>query len=110
MTRTHYPRIDGPFTSSAGWWIECLDDEGGMVMWKCPTCHRVGALAGHSVDANGEVNASVACNGRRSTWSPLDGKTIRSPCDFHEWIVLDDWPDGVTKTAGELVPMPRMVA
>ena len=47
------------------------------------TCARGHAivLSGHTISAQGEVRPSVVC---------------RTPgCDFHDWVRLKDWTDGV---------------
>ena len=55
-------------------------------------------MTNHSVDHDGTVNASVACNGRK--WLGEDNG--REPCDYHEWVILDHWPSNWSKRAGQL--------
>lgn len=59
----------------------------GQPVHRCPECLRAAAMVLHSVDADGEVNASIACV---------------SPCGYHVWGKLDGWTHGVKK-AGDPV-------
>lgn len=60
------------------WWGKHLDKP----LVSCPTCGGtlLGPPAPHTVEPNGNVNASVVC--------PHDD------CDFHEYVRLDDWDGG----------------
>ncbi len=63
-----------------------------MVM-RCPKCKGLTALLLHSIDTNGEVNASVLCNQKR--------KVEDTECGWHEWVVLDGWDPAWRKVANE---------
>lgn len=52
---------------------------------RCPKCKIASAMVNHSVDADGTVNASMACF---------------PPCDYHVWGILDGWSYGA-KAAGQ---------
>lgn len=82
MNRVHIPRGD---SSTPGTWM--LVD--GQPLFRCPKC-KVGALmTNHSVDADGTVNASIGCF---------------SPCDYHEWGILDDWTYGRKEPGQKVKP------
>jgi hypothetical protein len=62
------------------------------LMFRCPKCLCLGALGLHSVDQNGEVNASVLHQ------RPSAGVET---CGWHEWVTLEGWPPSLHKAAGE---------
>lgn len=51
----------------------------GIVLVKCK-CGWIGNLVDHDVDDEGGVSPSVIC--------------ANEECDFHEYVILDGWPDG----------------
>jgi hypothetical protein len=57
------------------------------VVFRCPNGHGA-ACTNHSIEPNGEINASVLC------WEN----------DYHEWCILDGWPSDMRKRAGEHFP------
>lgn len=59
----------------------------GQPVHRCPECHKASAMVLHSVAADGEVNASIACF---------------SPCSYHVWGRLEGWTHG-EKKSGEPV-------
>jgi hypothetical protein len=102
MSRKHFPKTkkiynynheEDPF----GWFVaDCVTQRGEKlgkrVMFKCPKCKQFGCLTLHSIDRNGEVNASLLHH------YPIDGKET---CGYHEFIVLDGWPRDYIKKAGD---------
>lgn len=80
MERIYIPHSDD---FAAGTWTL----ESGCPVHRCPKCKRAGRMLNHSIDADGTVNASIAC------WAP---------CDYHIWGILDGWTHGV-KEAGKLI-------
>jgi hypothetical protein len=107
--RKHVPRLTD-FDQPSGWYFEdegcgkpfVENPDGSMVVFKCPNCHMHGSLRLHNVDANGEVNASVGCNGKKKV-QQAPNEWARVPCDYHEYVILDEWPTNCAKLAGELV-------
>lgn len=59
----------------------------GQPVHRCPDCEKAAAMVLHTVDADGRVDASIACF---------------SPCGYHVWGILDGWTHGV-KLAGRAV-------
>lgn len=51
----------------------------GHPVHRCPECNKASAMVNHSVDADGTVNASIACF---------------SPCGYHVWGTLESWTHG----------------
>lgn len=93
MDRKHLPKVE-PWTypETGGWFLDTeIDKEGNtlgeVVMILVPTVHGYGNIANHSVDRNGEVNASVLLRGAK------DGVDA----EYHEWVVLDGWDPGTFK-------------
>ena len=92
MERKHIPHLqfDSIPESGGGWAV--LDKE---IEFFCPNCRHWAGLRLHSIDQNGEVNASVACAGKKKLGEE------RVPCDYHEFVILDDWPHDWSKKAGD---------
>ena len=82
MERVRIPHDDG---LAPGTWH--LSD--GQPLHRCPKCKTASAMVNHSVSAEGDVNASIACF---------------PPCDYHVMGVLDGWTHGV-KLAGQSVTL-----
>lgn len=76
--RVHIPRDDEK--NAPGTW-RFYD---GQPHYRCPQCKRGAVMVNHSVEADGEVNASMACF---------------PPCTHHIWGILDGWTYG-RKAAG----------
>jgi len=101
MARYHLKKLpedsfDDPNTG--GGWIVHKEvsyekDEylGHYMMMRCPKCLQLAGLELHSIEPNGEVNASILCNCRTK-----DGE-----CGWHEWAVLDEWDSRWRKNAGD---------
>lgn len=87
--RVHLPRLDlGKLgiRDLAGWWTNCELPSGNIeILFRCANNRNAG-IANHSIDSNGEVNASVLCH---------------CGCGYHEFVVLDNWPKKWSKAAGE---------
>ncbi len=64
---------------------------GHHMLMRCPKCLQLSGLQLHSIEPNGEVNASVLCN----------CKVEGGECGWHEWVVLDGWDPEWRKNAGE---------
>lgn len=86
MDRVHIPHDDN---LAPGTWT--LVD--GQPAHRCPQCKVASVMTNHSVDADGMVNASMACF---------------APCTFHIWGILDGWKHGV-KAAGEPIADPGRI-
>jgi hypothetical protein len=78
MDRVHIPRSED--LAPGSWAMGAL----GEVVHRCPKCRKASEMLNHSVEPNGEVNASIACF---------------PPCDYHVWGILDGWSNG-KKEAG----------
>lgn len=52
---------------------------------QCPQTH-LNSLPSHSIDINGVVSASAKCHS----------------CDFHQWVIFDNWPKNLVKKAGDI--------
>ena len=87
MAVVRIPKGDDKAQAKGTWWPDTWGDgEGYTVSVKCPNGH-ISALFSrrdgnpdsthHVIADDGTVSPSVVC--------PRDG------CDFHEFIVLDDW-------------------
>jgi hypothetical protein len=61
------------------------------VYMHCEGVYGYALLTLHTIDSNGEVNASVLCT---------DG----TGGEYHEWVILDDWPSKMHKRAGQDTP------
>lgn len=85
MERKHLPKLNNKQIGEniLGWFL-VNTNEGKKVIFQCPSGHRAG-LELHSIDRNGEVNASVLCYEN----------------DYHEMVILDDWDNNFYKVAGE---------
>lgn len=81
MERIHIPRDDEH--NAPGTW-RFFD---GQPHHRCPKCKRGSVMVNHSIEPDGEVNASIACF---------------PPCDYHVWGILNDWTFG-NKPAGQKV-------
>ncbi len=83
----------------AGWFIGTADEvEGEQVFFVAPNVAGMGRLTNHSIDRNGEVNASVLVKGVPAEWN---GKTRNVDlAEYHEFIVLEDWDKDYIKKAG----------
>lgn len=69
------PRIPG-----TGAWCPALKKDGTKTAWFwCPNCGLMGSLAGHEIDAQGNVTPSVLCGYNGFV---RDGKL--TVCGFHE--------------------------
>ena len=79
MDRVHFPHDNN---LAPGTWHMGAD---GQPALRCPKCKTAGRLENHSVDADGTVNASIACY---------------PPCDHHVFGILNGWTFGV-KPAGK---------
>lgn len=51
----------------------------GQPAHRCPLCGNAAKMTNHSVEPNGEVNASIACF---------------APCAYHVWGILQGWTYG----------------
>lgn len=95
-----------------GWYFErhIPKEQDYLVVFKCPRCRQHSYLTLHTIDNTGEVNASILCNGIRKT-RPVDpanpeGDWVREPCDYHEFVILDEWPENLWKPAGQQFAIP----
>ena len=79
--RVHLPRV--PCDSMLpGWSFFSIGGRPDSVVVRCAHCKSMGMLVKHSIEPNGEVNASIYC------------------CEpGHIFAVLDDWPEGLRKSA-----------
>lgn len=68
----------------------------GKVYMHCAGVYGYSLLTNHSIDQNGEVNASVLCT---------DG----TGNEYHEFVILEDWPKDIHKVAGEEEPQVVLV-
>jgi hypothetical protein len=105
MTRLHIPRIAadpypaegaGPGYSFASVY-KGSEYQGMEASFFCPQCRRFRGIKNHSINAFGEVNASILCNGKRhdkATDQIVD-------CTFHEFVHFDDWDPAYMKEAGD---------
>lgn len=91
MKRKHLPKINiGDFPETGGWAIYSIERDGEKILEVsicCPTCTgtRWAMITNHSVESDGEVNRSMACNN----------------CPYHEFVIFDDWNPEHYKKAGE---------
>lgn len=104
MDRKHIPKIEyGSFPPGAGWGLADHYDpithqkSGYEPQWLCPVCRHWYRLTLHSIEKNGEVNASVLCPGKR--WNGPE-KDELLPCNYHEFVIFDDWDPRYYKVAG----------
>lgn len=44
---------------------------------RCPNCHQIASLSGHTIMSDGQVHPSLVC--------PYDN------CDFHQFVQLQMW-------------------
>lgn len=90
--RKHIPRINPySFPDTDGWFL--ANAEGGLVvLFRAVGIKGYGKLTPHSIDANGEVNASVLIRGVNDAGEPSE---------YHEFVTLDDWDNRMTKKAGD---------
>ena len=73
MIRTSIPKVDPAHRGSAGWY---LDEDGVNLV--CGGCGlHIGVATNHTIEPDGEVNASIGCPYPR--------------CDWHVWGLLLDW-------------------
>lgn len=93
--RTKVRKIDmGDFQELPGWFISkensVINGKAQMgvdtLMFRCICKKFTATLLNHSVDANGEVNASILCGAKG--------------CNYHIWGILEEWEVGRTKKAG----------
>jgi hypothetical protein len=86
--RQRIPKLDihsaGVFKRGLGWMVTDTGDDEIAILFQCPHNHRA-TIMNHSINAIGEVNASVLCYAN---------------CGYHEFVVLDEWPAGWSKPAG----------
>ena len=85
-----YPK-DKEGNRVAGWFIDPKDG----VFFITPNVRGMGRLTLHTIDNNGEVNASVLVRG-----VGYDGKDA----EYHEFVILDDWDSSYHKDAGKVMP------
>ncbi len=85
MDRKHLPKLEGDqiFEHKAGWFL-INEKDGHIPAFHCK-CGENGELRNHSIESNGEINASVLC--------PKN--------DYHEFCILDDWDKCYRKKAGD---------
>lgn len=89
MDRVHIPRSDDPAVPRGTWKLAAYE---GQPIHRCPKCGKSGFMINHSVEADGTVNASIACF---------------PPCDYHVWGILDGWTHG-KKEAGKPIAQKSM--
>lgn len=82
MARVNFEKNENWLDNPGTWW-----HPGGhrKPVISCPKCGltSLGDVAPHTIEENGDVNASVICG--------------REGCDFHEFIHLLDWHGGRIK-------------
>lgn len=90
--RKTIPRIQPyEFPDTDGWFL--ANAEGGiMVLFRAAGIQGYGKLTAHSIDANGEVDASVLIRGTDESGNPAE---------YHEFVTLEDWDRRMTKRAGD---------
>lgn len=81
MERIHIPRDDE--RNAPGTW-RFFD---GQPHHRCPECKKGSVMSGHSVEADGMVNPSIACF---------------PPCKYHIFGILDGWTCGPKKAGGRI--------
>jgi len=73
-----YGRINETIPGQGAWDVHFFTNkQKPILIFRCPSCQRQGALNEHKVDKHGNVTPSVVC--------PYED------CNFHEWIRLDGW-------------------
>ena len=76
--RQRIPKLDihsaGVFKRGLGWMVTDTGDDEIAILFQCPHNHRA-TIMNHSINAIGEVNASVLCYAN---------------CGYHEFVVLQD--------------------
>lgn len=98
MNRKHLPKIEKwTMPETGGWFIDDtngkgVDMKGDEVYIQCFPIQGYGRLTLHSIEPNGEVNASV-----RNVGADKNGNTV----EYHEFVVLDNWSPAHSKKAGE---------
>lgn len=79
--------IETGATDQHGWFFLQLHEGGPdrrMVCVRCEHCGTTGRLVAHSIETNGEVQASINC------------------CEAgHDFYRLEDWPSDLHKPRGE---------
>ncbi len=98
MERKHLPKIK-EFTNpiTGGWYIGKGDQhipelKGDMVYIIVPNIQGAGRLTNHSIERDGEVNASVLQKGVNKKGEDVE---------YHEFVILDDWDNKMSKEAGK---------
>lgn len=93
MDREHFPKLDNPTGArdEKGW---CIHREDGIekVFLSCPGIRGMSRITHHSIEPNGEVNASVLCT------QPWGDEGMN---EYHAFVVLDNWDTAYRKNAGD---------
>jgi len=77
-----------PKLPGTGGWCPALKADGSKTAWFwCPRCGLMGSLAGHEIDAQGNVTPSVLCG-----YNGYIVNGVSQECGFHEsGIRLEGW-------------------
>jgi hypothetical protein len=94
--RTVLERVAPDDLSRGGWlpqeWDCGTEDDGRWTAYiRCPKCHHLAGLRNHTIDAAGNVEASVLHS--------YVHKGVEK-CGWHEFVTLAGWPPALKKDAG----------